>query len=232
MKKLQKTNLQIDGMEVLLSPCAQSRCLRLKIDIKGGRAILTCPFGAKEKQIAAFLEKYAGWLHEKLDALPQKRFFEPETEVFLFGKKYLLTYRPGEKRGVYEEEGLLCVCGHREHFHRRTKDFIKKECLRQAQETSEEFYKKLPSLPSCRFRVKEMTSRWGSCSGKGDISLSWRLALAPKEVFDYVVAHEMAHLKEMNHSAAFWEVVFSLFPAYKAARRWLSFQAKNLYSYE
>jgi predicted metal-dependent hydrolase len=232
MMKIQKKNVQIDGMNVLIFPCVQSRCLRLKIDIKEGGAVLTCPVNVKEKQIADFLEKNKQWLKLKLDALPEKHCFEPEMEIVLFGKKYLLSARPEEKRGVYEQDGLLCVCGHREHFHRRVKDFIKKECLRQMQKTSEDFYQKRPDMPACHFRVKEMTSRWGSCSADGNISLSWRLALAPKEIFDYVLAHEMAHLKEMNHSAAFWQVVFDLYPAYKAARRWLSCQASLLYIYE
>ena len=79
--------------------------------------------------------------------------------------------------------------------------------------------------------VRDTTSRWGSCSRTGHLSLSWRLALAPLFVADYVIAHEVAHLVQMNHSDAFWRVVETLSPDYEQAERWLKKNAAYLYSF-
>jgi predicted metal-dependent hydrolase len=69
--------------------------------------------------------------------------------------------------------------------------------------------------------IKDQKTRWGSCSSKGNLNFSWRLILAPKSVLDYVVVHELAHLREMNHSSRFWRIVEEYYGEYKAAERWL-----------
>ncbi len=70
-------------------------------------------------------------------------------------------------------------------------------------------------------RVAHQTRRWGSCSSRGDLRFSWRMALIPEPVFDYIVIHELSHLKVLNHSPAFWALVASVCPDYKTHRRWL-----------
>lgn len=80
-----------------------------------------------------------------------------------------------------------------------------------------------------RITVKDTISRWGSCSSSGNISFSWRLILAPKNVMEYVIVHELCHLKEMNHSIRFWRLVESVFPGYKVARIWLKSNGKTLH---
>lgn len=70
-------------------------------------------------------------------------------------------------------------------------------------------------------RIKDVKSRWGSCSSKRNLNFNWRLVMAPMEVLDYVVVHELCHLKEMNHSGAFWELVEAVLPEYKKQRKWL-----------
>ncbi|HUG14464.1 MAG TPA: SprT family zinc-dependent metalloprotease [Thermomicrobiales bacterium] len=72
-----------------------------------------------------------------------------------------------------------------------------------------------------RVTIKDTRSRWGSCSERGNLNFSWRLMLAPRAVMDYVVAHEVAHLRELNHSPRFWAHVAALCPDYRAQRRWL-----------
>src|SRR5699024_841505 len=69
--------------------------------------------------------------------------------------------------------------------------------------------------------LRDTRSRWGSCSSRGRLMFSWRLAMAPDQVLDYVAAHEVAHLAHMDHSPAFWAVVTALFPAHPQARQWL-----------
>jgi hypothetical protein len=80
-----------------------------------------------------------------------------------------------------------------------------------------------------RISVRDQHTRWGSCSNNGNISLSWRLALAPLYASDYVILHELAHTREMNHSSAFWAVVADIMPNYRAARKWLKENGHKLH---
>lgn len=79
-----------------------------------------------------------------------------------------------------------------------------------------------------RITVRDQKTRWGSCSGKGNLSFNWRLVLAPEEVLDYVVVHELAHRLEMNHSSRFWAVVESVLPDYQKQRLWLKQNGDSL----
>jgi hypothetical protein len=76
--------------------------------------------------------------------------------------------------------------------------------------------------------VRDTASRWGSCSTRKTLSFSWRLIMAPPDILQYVVAHEMAHLVEMNHSPAFWKNVEKMDPEWKKSRRWLKSEGNSL----
>ena len=79
-----------------------------------------------------------------------------------------------------------------------------------------------------KISIRDQKTRWGSCSSEGNLSFNWRLILAPPDVLDYVVIHELCHRKEMNHSKEFWTLVESLMPDYKERRKWLRENGKNL----
>ena len=81
-----------------------------------------------------------------------------------------------------------------------------------------------------RIAIREQKTRWGSCSSKGTLNFNWRLILAPEEVLDYVVVHELAHRREMNHSKAFYAIVESVLPDYRQARRWLREHGDSLWT--
>jgi len=82
-----------------------------------------------------------------------------------------------------------------------------------------------------KITVRDTKSRWGSCSSQGNISLSWRLLFAPRAVAEYVCAHEVSHLREMNHSASFWKLVAALSPLYEESRSWLKKNGQQLFKY-
>ena len=80
------------------------------------------------------------------------------------------------------------------------------------------YYSRLMSVTYNRITVREQKTRWGSCSSRRNLNFNWRLLLAPDEIVDYVVVHELAHLREMNHSAKFYAIIESILPDYKTGR--------------
>lgn len=90
------------------------------------------------------------------------------------------------------------------------------------------YYEPLLGVRANQIHIKDQKTRWGSCSSKGNINLNWRLILAPQEVMDYVIIHELCHLKEMNHSKAFWELVEQICPDYRERKKWLKENADKL----
>ncbi len=92
------------------------------------------------------------------------------------------------------------------------------------------YYARIMGVTYGRITIREQKTRWGSCSAAGNLNFNWRLILAPEPVLDYVVIHELAHRREMNHSKAFYDVVESVLPDYKEARKWLRQNGDSLWS--
>jgi hypothetical protein len=127
-------------------------------------------------------------------------------------------------------DGEIRVRGEPAHLGRRVRDHLislaRQELSRRAR-----LHAARIGRPIARVTVRDTKSRWGSCSAKGSLSFSWRLVLAPDNVVDYVVAHEVAHLAEMNHGPRFWRLLRSLAPDSAAPRTWLTRHRNLLLSY-
>jgi predicted metal-dependent hydrolase len=127
-------------------------------------------------------------------------------------------------------EKIVCVAGAMEHIERRVHDFLKREARRDLQKAAQE-YADMLSVRVKRLSIRDQSSRWGSCTSAGSLSFSWRLILAPPMVLDYLAAHEVAHLVEMNHSPRFWRVVARVCPSVERAKRWLDTCGNDLHRY-
>lgn len=92
------------------------------------------------------------------------------------------------------------------------------------------YYASLMQVTYGRISIREQKTRWGSCSSKGNLNFNWRLIFAPEEVLDYIVVHELAHRKEMNHSQAFYDIVRSVLPDYKKEQKWLREHGESLWT--
>jgi predicted metal-dependent hydrolase len=127
-------------------------------------------------------------------------------------------------------DGEIRVRGDPAHLSRRVRDHLKllaaREFARRARELATRVERRI-----ARVTVRDTRSRWGSCSSTGALSFSWRLVLAPDAIIDYVVAHEVAHLVEMNHGPRFWQLVRSLTPDTATPRAWLKRHRNRLFSY-
>jgi hypothetical protein len=122
------------------------------------------------------------------------------------------------------------VAGQAPHVDRRIGDFLRREAKRDLEIASLGFAAAL-GVAVKRVAVRDQASRWGSCSSTGVLSYSWRLILAPPLVLNYLAAHEVAHLAEMNHSARFWRLVQRLCPDHQRARVWLDVHGSDLHRY-
>jgi predicted metal-dependent hydrolase len=125
---------------------------------------------------------------------------------------------------------LLCVAGDAPYISRRVHDFLKREAKHDLEAASRRATQAL-GIVFRRVSVRDQRSRWGSCSSSGVLSFSWRLIMAPPFVLDYLAAHEVAHLVEMNHSRRFWRIVTGIYPDVSRAKSWLDAHGADLHRY-
>jgi predicted metal-dependent hydrolase len=122
------------------------------------------------------------------------------------------------------------VPGKPEHVARRATDWLRKQAAIDL-ELACARYASAMDVKVRRIAIRDQKSRWGSCSSSGDLSFSWRLILAPPIVLDYVAAHEVAHLLEMNHSPRFWRHVLKHCPHARDAKNWMRLHGSDLHRY-
>ena len=205
-------------VEVQLRRSAQARRLSLRISRLDGRATLTMPHRVPEREGIAFLHEREEWLRGHLDAI------EPEVKVQIGGSVLFrgveLLLVAGDVKRARLVDGALVLPDDPEKTGKRVVAFLKLQARDVLADASDRYSQAL-GKPYRRISLRDTRSRWGSCSSVGDLMYSWRLIMAPPEVLDYVAAHEVAHLKHMDHSPQFWAAVEWLHPTHKACRKWL-----------
>lgn len=215
--------------EIKVKKLPTAKKLVLRIDEKNHCAVLSVPKYCSKKQALKFLQDNEDWIVNCLAKLPKLTDFSDGDEISFFGEKYKITHENNHK-GTCFEGSLLKVGGDKHFLHRRVKDFLKKEAVDRLAEISLQ-KAHIIDAKIASVSVKDTKSRWGSCSTKGNINYNWRIVMAPKDVIDYLVCHEVSHLKHPNHSTDFWNTVESLCPSCKDSRRWLKIRGKELYKY-
>lgn len=216
-------------VSIRLNP--RARRMLLKIDATARRIQLVIPGGVAPEQGLRFLEAQRGWIAARLDALPQTVPFAEGAVVPVFGRPRTIrheTDRAAPPVAITDNE--IRVRGEPAHIPRRVHDHLRRLASREVSQRAMAYAARI-GRPIKRVTVRDTKSRWGSCSSTGALSFSWRLIMAPEAVLDYVVAHEVAHLVEMNHSPSFWRVVKTMTPDYAAPRGWLRQHRTMLFSY-
>lgn len=217
--------------DIKIVQSSSSRKLILRIDNKERIPVLSIPKYCSRKRAIDFVNENMDWIINTLGRLPQNKQFCDGEKFLLFGQEVTIKHQAEARRGVWLEDNILYVSGAPEFLHRRVRDYIKKRA-------AEEFYKKSSELAGrigCKLSgisIKDTKSRWGSCSSLNHINYSWRIALAPQYVIDYLMAHEVSHLLHQDHSESFWSCVAELYPNWKEGRDWLKKHSKNLYIYQ
>ncbi len=179
-----------------------------------------------------FLARHRGWLEARVAALPDKPQVREGILIPIAGVKHRIVHEPG--RGIAEirmgDNGpLLVVRGERSALARRVSDYLKKRARAEIEPRVARDAAKLKRKVSA-IAFKDTVSRWGSCTSDGKLSFSWRIAMAPPQVIDYLVAHECAHLAEMNHGPNFWKLTEDLCPGHKRPKDWLKRNGGKLQS--
>jgi predicted metal-dependent hydrolase len=197
--------------------------LTLRIAPSGGGLRVTAPPRIAFREIDRFLERHREWLEARLEKLPEHPTVRAGVKLPLRGVPHLIVH-VGGRGGVtvsQDERGpLLLVAGAEESLPRRLSDFLKREAKAEIEALVAKHVAEIDRKHTA-IRFRDTTSRWGSCSSSGTLSFSWRIMMAPRPVIDYLVAHEVAHLKEMNHGPRFWALCEKLCPDTKRCRQWL-----------
>lgn len=228
--------LDIDGRRVPVRLRANTRARRMILRAEtapaDGRAgvVVTLPAGVSAAAALEWAGTQTAWIRRQLDKLPDRVPFEPGQLIPLGGIDHLIRHAPEARRGVWAVGGAIHVSGRPEHLPRRLGDWLKREARRRVAECAAAKTAAL-GIPHGRISIRDPKSRWGSCAAGGNLNFSWRLVLTPEFVFDYVVAHEVAHLKEHNHGPGFWQLVDTLTRETERARAWLNAYGAQLHRY-
>lgn len=225
-------DLQIDGRTVPLRITANDRAKRLTLRVlPSGKGLrLTRPPGIAGRTIDAFIERQKPWIAERMAILPENPVLRDGVKVPLAGVAHRIEHRPG--RGVtrceiVDGEPVLIIHGDAAHAARRVADHLKAAARTQIPVLVRK-HCDASGASHQAIRFKDTASRWGSCSSNGNLNFSWRIMMAPPAVINYLVAHEVAHLTEMNHGPRFWALCETLCPDTVRCRDWLKRNGSRL----
>jgi predicted metal-dependent hydrolase len=208
-------------------PSTRARRVSMRICPRAGAVVVTLPPRSGRRAGIALIREHEAWVLEKLAALSPAVEFAPGAQLLLGGVAHAIRHEPRARGGAFLDGMEIVVTGAREFLPRRITDFLRAEAKRRIAGLVTPHAVALGVKPRA-IRVKDTRSRWGSCAPDGTLAFSWRLVMAPEWVTDYVVAHEVAHLRELNHSARFWALVGQLTPHRAAAVDWLKAEGPAL----
>ena len=226
------TIIDIDGAPVSVTVRVNTRARSYRLSLPHGKSpVLTLPSHGKWAEAEAFLLRHRNWLAARLNRAPEAPKLGDGGSIALRGVIHRII-GTGKVRGrveITERDGaaVLLVPGEPAHQERRLIDWLKTEAQSDLELRSAYHATRLGVVVKT-IRMRSQSSRWGSCSSSGTINYNWRLVLAPPFVLDYVAAHEVAHLVEMNHSAAFWATVKRTLPEMDKGRAWLKAHGREL----
>ena len=230
--------LEVAGTAVTLRVNRRARRVSLRLDRTRREIVATAPSSRRLPEAAAFARERAGWIAERIAELPDATPVHPGIRLEVFGEPVRLEAGTGRAKWLPAADGepaRIVAMGEGEGYARAVILMLKKRSLAVLGERTEVYAAMLGAAPP-KVTVADAKGRWGSCrpgvrGGTAAIRYSWRLALAPFEVADYVAAHECAHLLELNHGPRFWAHVKALVGDPKAHRAWLRAEGARLHAF-
>ncbi|MFA5498860.1 MAG: SprT family zinc-dependent metalloprotease [Candidatus Cloacimonadia bacterium] len=199
---------------------------------KDGKLYIKAPHVCTIEDIVTVMIKNRDWIEKKLIEFEElKKYkeslhFEEGREVYICGLKLPIRYVDSINE-IRREEALLIPFKFKRKMPEKLEEWYKKEAFNYISHKTEKLAKQY-GYQYTSIKVTNAKQRWGSCSVKGSLCFNWRLLMAPTEVIDYVIIHELVHLEIKNHSKCFWDEVEELCPDYKVKRRWLKENGERL----
>jgi len=230
--------LEVAGTPVTLKVNRRARRVSLRLDRTRREIVATAPSQRRLPEAAAFARERAGWIAQRIAELPAATPLHPGLTLEVFGEPVRLEAGGGRAKWIPAaggEPARITAMGDGEGYARAVILILKKRALAVLGERTE-VYAAMLGAPPPTVTVADAKGRWGSCrpgfhGGPAAIRYSWRLALAPYEVADYVAAHECAHLLELNHGPRFWAHVKALVGEAKPHRDWLRAEGARLHAF-
>jgi predicted metal-dependent hydrolase len=204
--------------------------MSLRIKSPDKSPILTVPTGTGKRHACQFVAQNVQWLRSRLAEIPDPVIIADGSEIPLRGILHKICFVESAREIVITSGNRIEVCGRYGRGPGQLLNWLCQQAVKDITVRVGQHSQELGLQPS-RIRVADQSSRWGSCSASGTLSFSWRLVMAPEFVLDYVAAHEVAHLREMNHSKEFWRLVRQVIPDIDKARGWLRENGASLHSY-
>ena len=221
---------RLDDLEIMYEKNFSSRATRPRIRFSKSRGfIVTVPERMRSSfDIESFLERTSDWLEERASELrdyqekaPERSFTDGEV-ISIIGRNLVL--RKDNFRGHSIEDGEIKISERYARSQKEVRKAVEKLLRERARKIfrkkAEDFSEKL-NVDYNRIYVRNQKTKWGSCSGRKNINLNWRLILGPEKILDYVVAHEITHLKYRDHSDRFWDQLEEIIPDYRKRKKWL-----------
>lgn len=221
--------------EISITKLVRSKRKSIALEIKeDGALVVRAPFFMKDALIQSFIHQKRDWIH-KVYQRARQRFAQSRPKQFIEGEKFLYL---GHEYGLHIALDMFGKLLFEDKF------ILSKRYVPKARELIERWYRDeafAVFTKRCNYYAQKMgvsyknlklTSpkyRWGSCHPKGNLCFNWRLVMAPIEILDYVVVHELAHLREPNHSSRFWAHVEKVLPGHRDAKKWLKENRFQLY---
>ncbi len=204
---------------------SERKNLSLHID-ESGDVVVRAPLRMPESLIDRFVVKNSAWIEKHQTKVRQRleenppRQFVPGDKFHFLGEEYELEFRENAPKSIVLEGGFITRPAEAEDIKRRLRKWYRHEAYFYLTERLAIYAEKY-NLPYKGLKITSAARRWGSCTSAGNINFPWRIMMCPEKIIHYVVAHEMAHLLQMNHSPRFWREVEKMCFAYRGKRKWL-----------
>lgn len=200
--------------------------------------IVKAPMYLSNQELTNIVKSKAKWISNKISKMPdhnqslEKQSYNDGDRILYRGREYMLrvieTFDNKKTIVKLEQEEIVIFINSKQQ---EITEQLKKWYKDRARELVHEriyYYNTFINKPIGNVRIKNQKKRWGSCSSRGNLNFNWRMILMPDEMFDYIIVHEMCHLKYLNHSKAFWDFVAEIMPDYKKREQWIKLNAYRL----
>ncbi len=219
-------NIQIDKLIR-----AKRRTVALIIE-RDGTLTVRAPMRAPKYLIDQFIQQKADWIvraQEKIKSarLPPTKLYQDGEKFLYLGASYDLKLVAAQRAALQFDNGFTLRHNARNKAEALFTRWYKERAFEIIAERVKQYARQFEFAPK-RVKISSAKTRWGSCSHDGSLNFTWRLVMAPLDVIDYVVLHELAHLRVKNHSPKFWKAVEEIFPEYKKQRKWLRENGERL----